>query len=669
MKEIVSRGDIARAHFDADAIALYLGSGRCGAQFDSWGLMNRSDTALRHADAWQRDAKGKDRWKAAFALRWQDEAPAPPQSYRQSLTLADGTLETRLSWPDHEIVVRASFHPQRRDWLALEIEHQGAMPPLELALLNAFEVGPDADRSAPLDLSKGATGAHWSARTLDCLLSLRVDSSQSAVRLENNEGGVSLGFEGAGGRHLLRVGMARWERRGELEDEARAFAAPAAYLGESARAWQERWGAAWIEFPDANLTALWLRSLFYVLASYGPDVRAPAAPMGWAQCGWGFGYPQDLSFVHPALLRLGHFDIAKAWCENYLLELPQMQSYARRLWGARGAMAPWHFPMSRDAPLPPPGGDWRELGESAIEWHQYQIHNAAYPARMAHHTAQFLKDPNWTRAVAWPLVVEAARFFASFLEREAEGKWSLAAIPSSGQDEYGAHNARNYFDALCGARYCLRAALELSEQLHIELPEADLWRRVLDEGLAFERLRDPKTGLLATSQDPNWTPGRQKHPVQLSPLAFLPLGAGGEAKALRADALNAYRQRHALCQGGRDGVFYGWTLPTYWLAGARAGDAAGLQSDLTLAATSGNTDANWIQLYESAPRSGPFFVTSHGLALQALCDAFVCDFEGETRLGAALPPSWQGARFGGLRTSDGKVHDGCFDESLEVTSR
>ena len=44
-------------------------------------------------------------------------------------------------------------------------------------------------------------------------------------------------------------------------------------------AWERRWGDAYVQVPVANQQALWARSLFYMLATYGPDVASPAPPM------------------------------------------------------------------------------------------------------------------------------------------------------------------------------------------------------------------------------------------------------------------------------------------------------------------------------------------------------------------------------------------------------
>jgi acyl-coenzyme A synthetase/AMP-(fatty) acid ligase len=70
-------------------------------------------------------------------------------------------------------------------------------------------------------------------------------------------------------------------------------------------------------------------------------------------------------------------------------------------------------------------------------------------------------------------------------------------------------------------------------------------------------------------------------------------------------------------------------------------------------------DPDWLQIFETSGSTGaPFYVTSHGLYLQALNDAFVSDYWGETEIGAACPAEWEGASFAGLRTADGKTLSG-----------
>lgn len=136
--------------------------------------------------------------------------------------------------------------------------------------------------------------------------------------------------------------------------------------------------------------------------------------------------------------------------------------------------------------------------------------------------------------------------------------------------------------------------------------------------------------------------------IQLSALASLPSGNGPDEAALRA-----FGRRHKLCIGEENGGFYGWKLPTSWLSAAHWGDFSALENDLALQTR--GADENWGQIYESSPAHMPFFMISHGLALQALSDLFVHDFWGETGR-ARLPERWQNASFGGFHTCDGQIH-------------
>ena len=524
----------------------------------------------------------------------------------------------------------------------------GALPDLLLAPETELRVHYDQRLTAQA-VTTALGGDHCVLRvragTADGVLALRVLSTEGGVALQPAAEGVVLHFEGERGRHLLLLGAAGAGREAELLDEMRSVAVPEEYAAEAAQAWHRRWGDAWVRVPVPEYQALWARSLYYVLCSYAPDVRCMAAPMGWSGNGWPFHFPQDLSYVHPALLRLGHHDIARAWVEFYHGRLADMLVFTRRSFNAEGVMWAWEFPIGRGADL---------LRESTPNWCQYEIHNAAYPARMAYETALHLRDPAWTREIAWPVVRESARFFASVLRREAEGTWGIQVEPSFGQDEMGGENARNYLCALFSARYCLQTAIAMASELGGGT-ERYKWKRILADGLAFGRLLDPATGLWATCEGLKGSEqfGREKHPVQLNPLNFLPLGV------VDAPVRRAYERRYELCAGVRDRFYHGWTLGAYWLAAAHMGDAAGLAHELGQALPARYVDADWIQIYETSnSRSMPFYVTSHGLFLQALNDALISDYWGETRVGAACPEAWQEVAFANLHTADGRLHSG-----------
>lgn len=671
-------GDVLRDRWPermAEHTNLYLGSGRFGACFDAYGLMNNGSrggplesiakTVLMHADHWHRGAWGLDYWLPLGRLIWAGAPPGPPKKYQQELRLDHGYLLTELSWPTLSLTLVAYFHPARRDLLAVHFSYKGtnaaAMPDLLLAPETDIHTHYDQHLTATAETLELAEMPCWwlgriKAGTADSVLGLRVLSASGRAHLKAGNEGIVVHFSGKQGRHLLLIGAAAYQRREELCAELKSVTDAQDLIDEAFAAWRKRWGEARVDIPVPEYQALWERSHYYALASYAPDVRSPAAPMGWSGSGWPFHFPQDVSYIHPALLRLGHLDIARAWVEFYRGCLENMQEYTQRIYHARGSMWAWEFPIGPRSEL---------LKEGPPNWFQFEIHNAAYPARMARETAQHLRDPQWALAQAWPIMRETARFYGSILKRENDGTWGIHLKPSMGQDEMGGQDAKNYLCALFSARYALQEALAMAEELEQADPELGHWRGILRDGLAFGRLLDTAQGIYATCEGLPGAQqaGKQKHPVQLNPLTFLPLWRDLPDRAapdrLEAPTRKAYALRDDLCAGVRDRFYHGWTLAAYWLAASHMRDAKGLARELSQTLPARYVDPACIQIYETSGSTGaPFYVTSHGLYLQALNDALLSDYWGQTEIGAACPPEWEGASFTALRTSDGETLSG-----------
>jgi hypothetical protein len=548
------------------------------------------------------------------------------------------------------------------------------MPALLLAPLTEAEPGYGQNLSGSAETVANDGKGWWLARlkmgTADTALALKVISTSGEAALVDGAEGMEIQFSGVKGRHFLLIGMAAGAREGELAADMKRVTVPEQYAAEAAQAWHRRWGDAQVWVPVPEYQALWARSLFWTFCSYAPEVRSPAPPCGWSGNVWGYGFPQDLSYIHPALLRLGHLDIACSWVEFYRGYLENMQEVTQRVYGAEGTMWAWEFPIGPDSQM---------LTEGSPNQFQHEIHNAAYPARMAREAAQYRGDPVWTREVAWPVVQESARFFSSILRPEEDGTWGEHVIPSSGQDERGGPDQKNYLDALFSAQYCLQTALQMAGELNVTLQpeEAGRWETILSDGLAYRRLYDAGTGLLATCEGLAGAEqmGQEKHPVQLNPLIFLPLEkrsglgsmldckvntrCGPQGEALDEYTRRAYEQRYDLCAGVKEKSYAGWTLAAYWLAASHMGDAAGLSAELGQCLPGRYVDREWIQICESSgyPQSA-YYVTSHGLYLQALNDALVSDYWGETEIGAACPEQWEEVAFENLHTADGKTWTG-----------
>jgi hypothetical protein len=610
-----------------------------------------------HADHWHRGRYGLDGWMPVGRLVWADFEPQLPLAYEQVLTLRDGRLTTRMTTASGKICFCSYFDPGNPDILTFEIEYdfvEGALPPLLLEPVLADESaysGCIRGTASQLDdqEERGCGQMRVQVGTADSVMALRVEDLEGTAKVLPERRGLRMDFQESRGRHVLRLGTAAFGRRDELVSTL-CEAGPEHWAQAARDHWEKRWGHGWVQLPDANLQALWARSHYYLLCSYGPDVRCPAAPMGWSGLGWPYSFPQDLSYIHPVLLRLGHYDIAKAWVEFYCRTIPSMQEVTARVYGAKGCMWAWEYPIGEASSI---------LREGAPNVFQFEIHNAAYPARMAYETALHLRDADWSRDVAWEVVRETARFFASTLRRGADGLWELCVVPSMGQDEIDMGEGRNYLCSLFSAKYSLSIAIRFSRQLEIEGEEITVWGRILEEGLAFSKLQDA-SGLYATREGIQVQSylGSQKHPIQLNPLVFLPVGEATERE------LSAYARRHELCQGGESREYLGWTLPAFWLASSRLGDSAGLLDDLACGISSRNIDADWLQIYESSRARHPYYMTSHGLFMQAIQDALVSDFWGEVKVAKCCPKEWAEIAFGGLRTSDGKMWAGKFQNGV-----
>jgi hypothetical protein len=649
-------GSVVRTSFafaGEGRVNLYMGSGRMGCSFDAWGLMNGppgdgmgiGNTQLMHADHWRHGPYGLDALLPVARLTWAGAPPAPPTDYRQELDIWHGVLDTRWTGDGRCVSVRAAFSPDRRDVLGMEVECSSPLPDLLLSPETDARTGHYGEhvpgQTDTLELRDNGWACRLRAGSADTIITLRILSDEQ-VSLASDPRGLRISLPA--GRHWLLIGVAGHARRQELADTLAAVAPGRAFFSAAAAAWRRRWGSACIRVPQP-WQPLAARSLFYQLATYAPEVRSPCGPCGWTNNAWPRHFPQDQSAPAALLLRMGHHDIIRPWVEFYRSRLDDMIAFTRDIWRADGAMWAWEFPIGPAADL---------LRDGAPNHCQYEIHNAAYPAFVAERTALHLRDAGWMRDVAWPVVRESARFYASLATRMADGAWGLHVEPSMGQDESGPPNARNYLCALTSMRFCLSAGVRMATRLGVPDDDVGRWRAMVADGVATAGLIDPATGIrgtcqLAGGEGRRHVPiGRQKHPIQLTPLTWLPMGEVDEPT--RA----AWRMRHELCQEAPQ-AYWGWSLPCMQLASARIGSPGGLLEDLAKYEPARLLDGERVQIFEGTHKHHrAFYLTSHAWFLLSLCEAMVTDWHGDVRIGQAVPPSWAQAACVNLRTADGR---------------
>ncbi len=649
-------GNVERETFPAkECLPLYLGSGTCGACFDGYGLMQEQTcaaawpdgsritdaTRFMHQDHYIHGKFGMDFWLGLYQLKF---AQLPiidkKEDYEQELDLYTGNLSTNYVLQDGTSVsLSASFHPYMRDVLGLTLIYDGEMP--DILLCPVTEVKGSYNQVWHPTATPTDNGFLVDTGTVVTKIKITTVSEGGKISLLQKEDGLHLHFSGDFGRHLLLIGAGNEKRFAEVETQLAAPRAVDDWYDMSTAGWQKRYGEAYVNIPDEFAQKMWARSLYYVLCSFAPDNSQPSAPMGWSGYGWRFHFPQDVSYIVPALLRLGHVDICRSIVERYARSLEVSAKDSARIYGGRGVMWAWEFPIGDHGNMFPDG-------EGAPNACQYEIHNAAYPARMAYETALYLKDPDFTIHAALPVIRASAEFYASHLFKEGT-HWSLLVTPSMSQDEFAEPNCKNYLCALYAARYTFWICSRLGMHDYDEY---------LEDGLAFDNLLDKETGLYRTSEGmPHDAWGREKHPVQLNPLIFLP------AENLAETEVNAYEKRAFICTDSQKNVYHGWTLATFWLAASHMHDANELYRELHRADDKTYQDPEGLSFLESSHcPEVPYYVTTHGLYLQAVNDAFVCDYDynEETAVESAVPAQWKGAEYHGLIDRFGNTYEGTI---------
>jgi hypothetical protein len=175
--------------------------------------------------------------------------------------------------------------------------------------------------------------------------------------------------------------------------------------------------------------------------------------------------------------------------------------------------------------------------------------------------------------------------------------------------------------------------------LYYNLDSDGSYATILREGLAFPSL-ESKKGYYYTSRGSGVIDfGKQKHPVQLNNLAYLPV----DANLIDASSI-AYDLRYEITKNAKKPFFYGWTLGEFLLAGSRVGNVKEWEKDWDNLRKSDYVDPDWIQVYEtSGSHSGSFYITTNGLIAQSLLNNLVSDWFGKLEIAKCNP--WHGKVF------------------------
>lgn len=617
VRKVIESADVYRHVYTNKAtLHLYQGNGRFGSAFALLGLhvapaQIASDyvygkTEFMHIERFGHGKYNADYLLPVLRIYWNNAFLV--SAYSQHQSFYDGTLITSFKDRNCRIRVESWFDEVNRD-LACFIIHMGNDLPHEVAIDPGQIIKLHYNQAVNQNVVIDKVNDDWKF-TLECLgnkCSFFVKTN-ALGRIKDNK---------------LFLTLKKGENHIQISYREKVNTPIEKSLQQTLEWWHQKWeNTGCIKFPDVNTQRMWVRSMALLLSTFNNEKLGLAPPTGLTDNSWPFPFPQDLSFIAPVFLSTGNMDIIKSWIEYFANRLDGMKAYTKRLMKVDGILLPWVFPYgSFDGfhdPSPP-----NEC--------YYEIHNSGYLARMAHETALFVDNPEWTKEYVLPLIKETAIFYKSICKKEADGLWHLFIIPGMGQDEMGGFNQKDYLCALYSAKYCFEQAIAYG------LDTNKQYAQILKDGLAFRTLKASKGYYYSCLGRGIKDFGKQKHPVQLNELAYLPT----EDKASK-EALAAYYSRYDVTHDAKLPFFHGWTLGEFLLAGSRVGDAKEWQKDWDNMQKSENVDSEFIQIYESSKGYGMSFynTTNGGLMAQTLINNVVCDWYNKLEIAKCFP--WKG---------------------------
>lgn len=641
VEEVIRSADVTRTEYRPDpTVYLYQGNGEFGCSYAPLGLhlhpsQKDSRWGKTHYLHLEHRGRGKfdhDYLMPVLEVYW-DRCFHRVTDYRQHQSYYDGTLTTAFATDGNRFEVNTWFDPVDKNLSVISIQADKAGEKVVLAPCR--ELNLHYSQHLTQEVSCMETDKGWEV-SLECLgkksmLYCRMDMP---VALEDGKLVLTLNE----GRNTLLL----------------SYGVPTQITADGSLAqtrdwWHAKWNASGcLSLTDDKAQKTWVRSMAMFLASYDDAKKGLAPPMGYTGNWWPFYYPQDVSYVHPILLATGQLDIAKSWIEYWAERADGLRAYTKRLYGVDGMLAPWVYPYDGFE-------GYHQQGPPNKFF--YEIHNSGYFARMACETAVHVDNPEWTRRYVLPILSGCAEFYANIASKGEDGRWHLFVSPSMGQDEQGGENQKDYLCASYSALYCFRQAVKFGID-----PEGR-YAQILKDGLGFESLKSVKGFYYSCAGRGEDDFGKQKHPVQLNELAFLPVG-----EEASSSATIVYDLRYDITRDAKKPYFYGWTLGEFLLAGSRMGQPDEWRKDWENMEKSAYVDSEWIQIFEtSGNTTTSFYHITNGLVAQSLLNNLVCDWYGRLELAKCNP--WQGrVAVKNIRSLLGVTVDGWMEgTSYQVT--
>ncbi len=645
----------------------YISNGILGGCFDHMGFQSRPNkgtpegrTAVGYIDQYYMGRNTTRQIQVPLAIIQAEFADGSTilnmmeaEDYRQELDIYTGVLTTGYELHGRTKIITFA-HQTIPNLLVMKIDRQPDSPGKELVVKINCQTAPSTNANikwegGPLQVDIKAEG-----NRADVVSSTNLSDTRWTVLSENEvtTDGGEIRIRLKKPENNIRILVHRDDCPGE-EVLSRDFEE---LLALHTGRWAEEWEKCWVSFPTERAHNIWARSNYYNISNFPLIPEKALIPTGMNFNIWGFTFPQDVYYVVENLTRTNHFERYEKSMQYWLDILPEVKEYSLRIMDVPGGYYPWT----------PPFTDWHKFEkDEVVSTDSYELHNPAYVAAMVWHYYIRTGDRDFLMEY-FPIMEEVWRFYTNIVHKNDKGTYDVYHHKSRGQDE--ASREERYRNLLCASystEYTARnylKAIEIVGDYEEEL--ARKAREVLGSGLERESLMKPE-GYYMSHEGDNRPPNRQKHPVQINPITFLPMG---DLATEGSPVEKAWENRHHLTTRALKPVTHGWTYGAFTLASSRMRSPGAFEKDLSAVQYYAGADPRWIQFYEFTfwERTSlhlSYYFPTQGLYQQAFTDALVQDWRGYIDLFAAVLPQWeeQTIAFKGLTAAGGVTLEGEWD--------
>ena len=172
--------------------------------------------------------------------------------------------------------------------------------------------------------------------------------------------------------------------------------------------------------------------------------------------------------------------------------LPALRRNAREVYRCRGICFPLvHYPIKTD-----------RVTYTNVTW-EWGIENTAFMLQPYWQTFQYTQDKGFLRTRAYPMMAEAARFYADYVTKGDDGRYHV--VPTVSQEHWGFtphfRLNRDSVGALSFVKYHLKACVRASEILGVDADERSRWRDIVEHLAPYPTLDTPEGPVFCDVRD------------------------------------------------------------------------------------------------------------------------------------------------------------------------